>query len=222
MIDPSTNPNARRAHVRPVRKARARFSRKASAAETIEGFARDTDLVALTYGQFSLLDLIDAALDITGPAHVVIGTWSAGFYDVDAAIRWRDSGRMLSTRFVMDSSDKRGQATAGDVASLFGAENIRTTRSHAKFVLLSNDDGWRVVITSSMNLNLNKRLEQFEMTDDPDRFSLFSEFVDAVWSQLAEGSTYDRKLPPVEGHSAEVEESGPLAFAPADLSAWGQ
>lgn len=209
-----------KAHIRPARKAHARFSKVADARDTIAGFDRNMDVVGLTYGQFSLLDLIDAALEITGPAHVVIGTWSAGFYDVDAAVRWRDSGRMLSTRFIMDSSDKRGQATPGDVVTLFGAEAVRTTRSHAKFALISNDEGWRVVITSSMNLNLNKRLEQFEMTDDADRFAMFSDFVDAVWEQMPAGSTGDRKMPTLDGLD-EVEPTTVIqSLSSADLSGW--
>lgn len=219
MNDPSLDPDALRVHSRPVKRTRARFSRKASAAETIAGFDRDTDIVGLTYGQFSLLDLIDATLDVTGPAHALIATWSAGFYDIDAAVRWRDSGRMLSTRFIMDSSDKRGQATPATVADLFDPQNIRTTRSHAKFVLLSNDEGWNVVITSSMNLNLNKRLEQFEMTDDPERFNLFNTFADAVWEQTPPGPTGDRKMPKIDTLPFEVEES-PATFAAADLSGW--
>lgn len=209
-----------RTHVRARRTTRTRFSRAAAATETIAGFDRDTDILGLTYGQFSLLDLIDAVLDITGPAHVTIGTWSAGFYDVDAAVAWRDSGRLLSARFVMDSSEKRGQATPGDVATLFGADSIRTTRSHAKFVLISNDAGWRVVITSSMNLNLNKRLEQFELTDDPDRYALLNEFVEAVWAELPEGATRDRKMPNVT-LADEVEVASTTMLQAADLSGWG-
>lgn len=182
----------------PVRKAHARLSKVASARDTIAGFGRDRGVLGLTFGQFSLLDLIDAVLEITGPADVVISTWSAGFYDVDAAVRWRDSGRMLSVRFVMDSSDKRGQSTPGDVSELFGADAVRVTRSHAKFVLLSNDDGWRAVITTSMNLNKNTRIEHFDLVDDPDRFGLLWDFADALWRELPSGSTGDRTLPGVE------------------------
>lgn len=189
-----------RAHVRPVRRVRARLSKVASARDTIAGFGHGMDVVGLTFGQFSLLDLVDAVLELTGPADVTISTWSAGFYDVDAAMRFRDSGRLRSIRFVMDSSAKRGQATVGDVAELFGAENVRATRSHAKFVLVCNDE-WDVLITTSMNLNLNPRLEQFEMTDDADRAGMFGAFVDALFVELAEGDTEDRTLP--EAHGVE-------------------
>jgi hypothetical protein len=208
-------------HTRPARKTRARLSKVASARDTIDGFDHGCDILGLTFGQFSLIDLIDAALEISGPAHVVISTWSAGFYDVAAAIRWRDSGRMLTTRFVMDSSEKRGQATPGSVADLFGADNVRTFRSHAKFALISNDD-WSIVITTSMNLNLNPRLEQFEMTDDPDRFQLLDEFVTAVWDELPEGSHDDRTLPGIP-HMAAVQPTVDIQMAPAiSIGRWAQ
>lgn len=186
-------PNAT-AHLRPKRNTRARFSKVASARDTIAGFGHEMDVAGLTYGQFSLLDLIQATLEVTGPADVAIATWSAGFYDVDAAERFRDSGMIRSIRFVMDSSGKRGQATVGDVAEIFGESSVRATRSHAKFALVSNDE-WDVLITSSMNLNLNPRCEQFEMTDDAQRAAVFHEFVDAVFSDLPEGARGDRQLP---------------------------
>lgn len=173
-------------HARPARKARHRVSKVANARDTIEGFDHDTDIVGLTFGQFSLLDLIDATLEITGPADVTISTWSAGFYDVEAAERFRDSGRLRSIRFVMDIARKQGQASPGDVAAIFGASSIRTMRTHAKFVLIVNET-WNVVITSSMNLNLNPRLEQFEMTDDAERVTLFAAVVDALFNELPAG-----------------------------------
>lgn len=189
------------AHLRPKRKTRARLSKVASARDTIAGFGHDMDVIGLTFGQFSLLDLIEAALELTGPADVAISTWSAGFYDVEAAERFRDSGMIRRIRFVMDSSAKRGQATVGDVGDIFGADSVRATRSHAKFATITNDD-WAITITSSMNLNLNPRCEQFEMTDDADRAALFLGFVDAVFDELAEGDTEDRQMPGLHGLDA--------------------
>lgn len=186
------------AHARPVRRTRARLSKVASARDTIAGFDHATDIVGLTFGQFSLLDLIDATLEITGPADVTISTWSAGFYDVEAAERFRDSGRIRRIRFIMDSSAKRGQASVGDVCAIFGAETVRATRSHAKFALIRNE-AWDVLITTSMNLNLNPRCEQFEMTDDAVRADLFGAFADAVFDELAEGDTGDRQMPGLHG-----------------------
>ncbi|MDO5534151.1 MAG: hypothetical protein Q4F65_05830 [Propionibacteriaceae bacterium] len=196
------------AHLRPARRARSRFSKAASAAETIKGFGHGMDVVGLTFGQFSLLDLLQAALDITGPADVDIATWSAGLYDIDAAERFVADGRIRSIRFVMDSAtQKRGQAAAVDIGRLFGEDRIRTTRSHAKFVLVRNDE-WSVVITSSMNLNLNPRIEQFEMTDDAERCAMFCGFVDELFRELPEGATEDRNLPGMFGLESVAPVSG--------------
>jgi hypothetical protein len=188
------------AHVRPKRKAHVRLSKVSNARDCIRGFGHGMDVVGLTFGQFSLLDLIQAGLEITGPADVSISTWSAGLYDVDAAKRFVSDGRIRSCRFVMDSSAKRGQATAVEIADLFGADAIRTCRSHAKFALLVNDE-WSVVITSSMNLNLNPRCEQFEMTDDPERCQLFLDYVDAQFRDVPDGlhADEDRTLPALLG-----------------------
>jgi hypothetical protein len=197
------------AHVRPARKAHVRLSKVSNAADCIRGFGPGMDVVGLTFGQFSLLDLIQAGLEVTGPADVAISTWSAGLYDVDAAKRFVTDGRIRSCRFVMDSSAKRGQATAVQVADLFGEDSIRTMRSHAKFALLTNAD-WHVVITSSMNLNLNPRCEQFEMTDDPDRHALFLEFVDALFRDVPDGhhADEDRTLPALFGMDEVFPELG--------------
>lgn len=192
------NSSIAQAHARRARKTRARLSKVASARDTIAGFGHHMDVVGLTFGQFSLLDLIDATLEITGPADVAIATWSAGFYDVEAAQRFRDSGRIKSIRFVLDSSAKRGQATVGDIGELFGVENIRATRSHTKFALITNEE-WSVTITSSMNLNLNPRLEQFEMTDDKERCGMFMQFVDGLFDELVAGDTGDRHIPELHG-----------------------
>lgn len=201
------------AHARPRRRSLNRLSKVANARDTIAGFGRGVDVVGLTYGQFSLIDLIQAVLEVTGPADVTISTWSAGFYDIEAAERFRQDGKLRSVRFVMDSaSQRRNQATNGDIAKLFGEDSIRTTRSHAKFALLVNEE-WAVTITSSMNLNLNPRLEQFELTDDPERTALFSAFVDALFAELPAGVTEDRRLPRLEGLE-EVSPDYGISVAP--------
>ena len=200
------------AHLRPKRRTRARFSKVASARDTIEGFGHDMDIAGLTFGQFSLIDLIQAALEITGPADVTISTWSAGFYDIDAAERFRADGALRSIRFVMDAASmKKGQASVYDISDLFGKDAIRTTRTHAKFALVCNDE-WDVVITSSMNLNLNPRCEQFEMTDDAGRCGMFAAFVDALFEELPAGGARarngDQSLPMLSGLDAVEPRTG--------------
>lgn len=176
-------------------KSVARFSKAATAAQSIEGFDHDTYLSGLTYGQFSLIDLIQATVAITGLADVTIATWSSGFYDIEAAKHFVEDGRIRNVRFVMDSGrQKKGQAGVVDIAELFGEESIITVRTHAKFVLIRNDD-WNVVITSSMNLNRNIRTEQFEMTDDKQKFDMFADFVNVAFDEVPPSRSYGRVMP---------------------------
>jgi len=194
-------------HQRPVRKANNRLSKTAGAKETIKGFDHNMDIIGLTFGQFSLLDLMEATLEITGSADVIVSTWSAGFYDVNAAQQFRDNGKLRSIRFLMDSSAKRGQATVGDVGDIFGNNNVRATRLHAKFAVITNNQ-WSVVITTSMNLNLNPRCEHFEMTDDNDRAQLFLDFTNTIFNELTEGDTGDRKFPRLENMTEVIPDLG--------------
>lgn len=182
-------------HARPARKSHARFAKAGVAAQAIEDFGHGMDVMGLTYGQFSLIDLIQATLDITGPADVTVATWSAGFYDLEAAKNFRDDGRIRSIRFIMDSGrQKKGQAGVHDIDELFGEDSIITIRTHAKFVLIRNDD-WDVCITSSMNLNKNIRCEQFEMTDDVERCEMFEAFVGAAFDEAPASRSFGRTMP---------------------------
>ena len=62
---------------------------------------------------------------------------------------------------------QRDMPLVGDLQDRFGLDCIRVTKNHAKIVLVSTEDGWRVTLRGSMNLNANPRFEQFDVSDDP-------------------------------------------------------
>lgn len=134
-------------------------------------------VVGLTKGQFSLGDLIRAVLAKIGPSDVVVSTWTTGLRDAEHA-RWLvDTKQMRSLRFLVDRSFVTRQPQyAQRMLHLFGANSIRIVNTHAKFVLLSNED-WHVVVLTSMNLNQNKRFETFDVCDDREMFGFFSGLV---------------------------------------------
>ena len=119
-----------------------------------------------TDGKFSLIDVIYAVLKKIGRADVVICTWSAGIKD-SHNIKWMLETNMINTiKIITDMSfpsRKKNYSVAID--ELFGTENIRMARVHAKFVLLKNES-WNIVINTSMNLNANKTVENFQIIDD--------------------------------------------------------
>ena len=178
-----------------------------NAQEAVKGFTKENRITGLTNGAFSLISLIDATLEITGSADVIISTWSAGVYDVNAISQLMESGHIRDFKIILDRSFKTRQSQyAVTVEELFTQENIRTTNTHSKFVLIKNDD-WNVCIRSSMNLNENKRCENFDVDNDIDIFNLFNDFATELFKVQQPGliesrgvvdSTFDSLFPDAE------------------------
>lgn len=140
------------------------------------------EIFGFTKGQFSLIDVITALLAQTGPAHVDISTWTAANADIRHAQQFVESGKILSTRWVIDRSfPTRQPEYFKDLIDRFGADSIRLTQTHAKFCTIRNDD-WNLVVRTSMNLNRNPRFENFEISDDADFADYFSMIVDEIFS----------------------------------------
>lgn len=157
------------------------------AGKAIGGFRKGCRLIGLTRGKFSLIDLIRAILEHTGPAHVVCCTWSAGIKDAHQ-IRWLVDTRLIeSFTIVTDRSYETRQAKyAIAIEDLFGKENIRVTDIHAKFVLIWNGD-WKVTVRTSMNLNANRTCENFEIDEDEEIFDFYRGFIDKLLTEAPAG-----------------------------------
>lgn len=164
------------------------------AKEAVSGLSVGGRIVGLTKGQFSLLHLITAILEITGPAKVLISTWSAGVYDATALYEMLKSGLILDVLIMTDRSyPTRQKQYAVTLEAAFGKERIRTTNTHAKFVLIKNDD-WNICIRSSMNLNENKRFENFDIDDDADIYNFYDSFAKEVFDSMPEGLVEERAI----------------------------
>lgn len=151
-----------------------------SASVAVAGFAPGSRIIGLTKGQFSLLHLIVELVKITGPADIVCATWSAGLYDASVMKDMLDSGVLSSFLLITDRSySTRQKQYALSIEEAFGVDRIRTTNLHAKFVLISNSN-FKICIRSSMNLNENKRCENFDIDDDPEIFDFYKSFVDEI------------------------------------------
>jgi hypothetical protein len=137
-------------------------------------------LTGLTGGQFSLLDIVKACLRVSGPADVVVSTWTTGIRDAEAAQWLLENGAMRSFRLLTDTSfATRQPAYCAALLRRFGSGAVRVTRTHAKFALVFNE-AWALVCRSSMNLNLNTRFEQFDLDDDRGMLAFFLEHVAAM------------------------------------------
>jgi len=123
------------------------------------------EIYGLTKGQYSIINIIETILNQTKKADVIISTWTAANAEIKKAECFLKNGNINRLHFIVDRSFPTRQPryykqlidTFGDIVSL--------TNSHAKFVIIKNDE-WNIVIRTSMNLNENKRLENFEISDD--------------------------------------------------------
>ena len=189
-------------HTRPTPARRPRLSKITNAREALADFDRGRETYCLTFGQFSLMDAIEAILDKTGPADVAISTWTAGNADLSRSAEHLHDGRIRSLRFVADCSfGQRQPGYLAELVRLFGDDAIRTTRTHAKFAVITNDT-WTVAVRTSMNLNENPRLESIEISDDPSLAGFLLRVIDELFAEEVVGdySTKSRpELPGIEG-----------------------
>jgi len=157
---------------------------KESAIEATKEFEKNVDVFGFTKGQFSLIDLIEATLDKTGPAHLTVSTWTAKTADLQDVLKFLDKGRILSARFLIDYSFQRRQPGAAQaIRQKFGKGSVKVSMNHAKFFMLGNDDGWKVTCKTSMNLNTNPRFEDFDLSNCYELFNFMQTMTAEIFSK---------------------------------------
>lgn len=166
------------------RRAVRRTLTAANAAEALGPIESGIELYALCKGDYSLIDIVEHCLDATGPADVTISTWTAAGADLEFAMEFVTDGRVRSARWLVDFSfPQRQPEYFALLVDRFGAESVRATANHAKFVLIRNED-WDLVLRTSMNLNLNRRLENVEISDDAGMADYLEAVVDEIFAEV--------------------------------------
>ena len=159
-----------------------RIAKMANAYEAIGEIRKGQDIYILTFGQFSLVDALVSILDQTGPAHVVISTWTAADAHLEHSAELVESADMLSLKMILDRSfETRQPQYVYHMKKLFGTECIRYIKSHAKFMLIRNAQ-YNIVVRTSMNLNENPRLENIEISESKEFADFFQAIVDDIFA----------------------------------------
>ena len=186
---------------RPVGTSKKRLSLVANARDTLVGvgFDKGQEVDIATGGQFSIIDALEAVLEITGPADVTLATWTAADFDLTQIQGQLTSGRIRDFKLIIDRSFVARKPEFVDVIhDKFGKDSVRSTRSHAKFVIVTNAE-WKVVIRTSMNLNFNPRLEYLQIVEDPELAAFWLSVADEVFSEEEPGLVNRRSLPAFGG-----------------------
>ena len=193
-------PNATaRSTTRAVRPRKIAISKVTNARDALSDFDRGMETYCLTFGQFSLMDAVEAILEKTGPADVAIATWTAGAADLSRSAESLRNGNIRSLRFVVDCSfGQRQPGYLAQVRELFGDGAIRSTRTHAKYAVITNDS-WSVAVRTSMNLNENPRLESIEVSDDPALAGFLLQLTDEIFAEEKAGDFRTKSRPELAG-----------------------
>lgn len=185
--------------------------------EAVGTIEHGCEIYGLTKGSWSLIDLIEHVLKATGPAAVTLSTWTAANADIGFAMRLLANGSLTSLRFVVDFSfPSRQPAYCAALREAFGDDAIRITKNHAKFVLIRNAE-WNVVLRTSMNLNENRRLESWEISDCPAMAGWLQEVVDELFSAQSTAETFGRtpykQMQAFEGQWGDTGDEKPAAVS---------
>lgn len=152
-------------------------------AEAVGSILPGCEIFGLSKGNWSLIDLIEICLKASGPADVVLSTWTASVADITFANRLLVNGSIRSFRLVADLAFQQiAPAYCAAARQAFGDGAIRLTKNHSKFVTIRNAK-WNLAIRTSMNLTENKRVEWFEVSDSEPMAAFLEAAVDCLFRE---------------------------------------
>lgn len=148
---------------------------------------RGMEVFGLTNGQFSFINVIEHILSKTGPANVDVSTWVAAAYDLKHLEGFLKNNQIKQIRFLVDYSfPNRQPEFFQKLFDFFGLDCIRVARVHSKFAVITSDD-WNIAIRTSMNLNENRRIENFEISDSPELAKYLTTVLNGFFAKPYEG-----------------------------------
>lgn len=149
----------------------------------ISGLREEGDSVfGITRGQCSLVDFCIAAIDKVGaPADVSFFTWVVAEYEMQYFQSLLDDGRITGFRLVCDHACLTHRpGFVESVLERFGPDAVRLSATHAKIGMVRGPGG-DILIRGSMNLNQNRKLEQFDLSMSCDLCDWFETVMDEIW-----------------------------------------
>lgn len=202
---------------------------KSKADAVLADFAPGARVAGVTKGQFGLTDLVVAALAHTGPCDLFAWSWTLHPDDAGILAQLRDDGMLRRVAFVLDTSfparvqlnKKKSAGRGGNVEvndwcahleGLFGEDAFTLLKSHAKVVCLANAK-WHLTITSSMNFNMNRRVESFCVEDDAQLWAHWRDLTRWAWAHGTPGLSKESDDPTRSTPFPQPEPRRPLVAA---------
>lgn len=153
------------------------------ASQLLSALEQDGDSVfGITRGQCSLIDFCLSAIDKVGaPADVSFFTWAVAEYEMQYFQSLLEDGRITGFRLVCDHACLTHRpGFVESVKERFGGDAVRLSATHAKIGMVRGPGG-DILIRGSMNLNQNRKLEQFDATMSFELCEWFETVMAEIW-----------------------------------------
>lgn len=135
-----------------------------------------------TRGAFDLVQLVIYILRQTGPADVVISSYSVAEDTLNTLHRMVEAGKITSIRFLIDNRVRSISPKPFDVMVNLFPGKYKCLSLHAKIALIGNKD-WKISVIGSQNATHNPKLERGIIHTDPRVFTFDKERLDDEFEQ---------------------------------------
>ena len=165
-------------------KARTRWSHQEDAKKMIGDLNSGDLFFGITCGNISKVDLIEHCIDqVEGKVDLLIVTWTVADYDMSKIKSLIESEKIGGLKMIVDRSFvSRQRAFAEDLTRAFGPSVLKYQRIHAKMFCVIGENK-QITCFTSMNLNENKRFENFVINVDNEVTQKAINFFNVVFSK---------------------------------------
>lgn len=133
-----------------------------------------------SFGNFNMMRLVFWVLEQTGPADIIMSTYSIGHKSIQGVINRRDKGLIRNIRFIVDNRVRSLSPKPFDM--LVKSFDYRCISIHAKVACISNDN-WNITIVSSQNATDNPKMERGTIFTTPDVFNFDKKVLDDAFNR---------------------------------------
>lgn len=146
----------------------------------------EMEVYGILAGQFHFINIIEYLVGqievYKEPMTLDISSWTIAKFEASRLAAISQSDYVSRLRVIVDNSMLNLVPDSFDfLRSLIADDSMRLLRCHCKFALISSKT-WNIAIRTSMNLNQNKRLENFEISDCIDLVLYMRDIVDDIFS----------------------------------------
>lgn len=143
----------------------------------------DMEIYGILSGQFHFINVIEYIVgQIKEPMSLDISSWTIAKFEATRLAAINGAANVERLRVIVDSSMLNLVPDSFTfLRAMIEDDSIRLLRNHSKFAVVLSDT-WNIAIRTSMNLNQNKRLENFEISDCAILAGYMSGIVDDIFS----------------------------------------